>query len=44
MKTIIGIESQLAIYKQLPKIVGFFVDKKFSNQMPVIKNSDYYLA
>jgi len=44
MKTIKGFEGLLAIYKQLPKVGGFFVNKEFSNERSVIKNSDYYLA
>lgn len=44
MKTIKGFEGLLAIYKQLPKVGGFFVNKEFSNERSAIKNSDYYLA
>ena len=44
MKTIKGFEGLLAIYKQLPKVGGFFVNKEFSNERTVIQRSDYYLS
>lgn len=44
MKAIKGFEGLLSIYKELPKVGGFYVDEIFNNDKNMILKSNYYLA
>ncbi|MCL2896672.1 DUF7716 domain-containing protein [Brenneria tiliae] len=44
MKTIKGFDGLLSVYKDLPKVGGFYVDEDFLNNKDAIESSNYYLA
>ncbi|WP_416412179.1 hypothetical protein [Pantoea sp. App145] len=44
MKTIKGFDGLLSVYKDLPKVGGFYVDEDFISKKSIIESANYYLA